>query len=112
MTADELAQIIRIVDGNHDLGADRLAARIMEHWNTRAPSPWQDIATAPKDGTPVDLWSSRGHRYPYAVWGVVGYRPVGDSRPDACGWTDAEGHGSIEAGGPYTHWMPPPEPPK
>ena len=68
---------------------------------------WQDISTAPRDGTRVDLWSSKGWRYPDARFDVTDY---GD--PEAYGWTDANHHGSIEEGGPYTHWQPMPAPPK
>lgn len=64
---------------------------------------WQPIETAPKDGTRLDLWSENGWRYPNAAWDWVG---------DGMGWTDAHHHGSIEEGGPFTHWMPLPEPPK
>ena len=62
---------------------------------------WQPIETAPKDRV-VDLWSTKGFRYPDALWDVC------------CGeecWTDPNDHGSIEEGGPYTHWRYPPEPP-
>jgi len=82
-------------------------------WNTRedlAPQ-WQDIATAPKDGTQVDLWSDRGFRYPNAAWDVVDY-PMDASGDNIYGWTDSSHHGSIKNGGPYTHWMPLPKPPE
>ena len=62
---------------------------------------WQPIETAPKDRV-VDLWSKKGFRYTDAFWDVC------------CGeecWTDPNDHGSIEEGGPYTHWRYPPEPP-
>lgn len=72
---------------------------------------WQDIATAPKDGTQVDLWSDRGFRYPNAAWDVVDY-PMDASGDNIYGWTDSSHHGSIKNGGPYTHWMPLPTPPE
>ena len=71
------------------------------------PSGWQDIATAPRDGTEVDVWcpsewpSNKG-----------GYR-VADSW-----WCRARmrwatyGDGDIHWAHLPTHWMPPPEPPK
>jgi hypothetical protein len=67
---------------------------------------WQQIKSAPKDGTAVDLWSSRGFRLPDCEWGTISWEP------DEMGWTSSQGHGSVEAGGPYTHWMPIPAPPK
>ena len=71
---------------------------------------WQPIETAPKDRV-VDLWSSRGFRYPDAFWDITEYRLPDDPRPMEYGWTDKNHHGSIEEGGPYTHWRYPPEPP-
>lgn len=62
---------------------------------------WQPIETAPKDRV-VDLWSSRGFRYPDALWDVCW--------GEKC-WTNPHNHVSIEEGGPYTHWRYPPEPP-
>lgn len=67
---------------------------------------WQPIETAPRDGTRVDLWSVQFGRYPNASWDTI-YDP-----PDTCGWTDANHHGSIAEAGPFTRWMPLPEPPK
>lgn len=69
---------------------------------------WQPIETAPKDGTVVDLWSPQCGRYPDAVWGFI---PAYEG-PDEMGWTDKNHHGSLEDAGPWTHWMPPPNPPK
>lgn len=62
---------------------------------------WQPIETAPKDRV-VDLWSSKGFRYPDALWDVCW--------GEKC-WTNPHNHVSIEEGGPYTHWRYPPEPP-
>ena len=62
---------------------------------------WQPIETAPKDRV-VDLWSTKGFRYPDALWDVCW--------GEKC-WTNPHNHVSIEEGGPYTHWRYPPEPP-
>lgn len=63
---DELAQEIRRVDGNHDLGAGALAEALMPFLSSRlsaAPAPeggaeddWRPIDSAPQDGTKIDLW--------------------------------------------------------
>lgn len=47
---DELAQEIRRVDGQHKLGAGQLAEALMPFL---ARSKWQDISTAPQDGSVV-----------------------------------------------------------
>ena len=70
---------------------------------------WQPIETAPKDGTQIDLWSSKGFRVCDVVWDTISYSVDGED--DVDGWTDAGGHGSVEKAGPFTHWMPlPPAP--
>lgn len=78
-------------------------------WNTRTSTPpaWQPIATAPKDGTVIDLWCSHG-RIPCCSWRVAG-NFNGDSA-----WHNESGF-PIEYGHPKkipTYWMPLPEPPK
>ena len=69
-------------------------------------SGWQDISTAPKDGTPVLAWCV----HPHARW-------AGDDRDWAAAvvtsWTTHNGggwtwHGMI---GTFTHWMPLPAAP-
>jgi hypothetical protein len=75
---------------------------------------WQPIETCPnlfEHHPPVDLWSAQGFRMCNCQIDVVEYRAVNDPRPDRYGWTDADGHGSIEDAGPFTHWMPQPAPP-
>lgn len=68
---------------------------------------WQSIETAPKDGTPVDLWipaSAKGNESGKA------------SRSPNCSFHE----GLWKLGGDFelswlqeaTHWMPLPEPPK
>ena len=65
-----------------------------------------DMEAAPRDRlTPVDLWSVRGFRIPDCVLDF----DCGDD--DGMIWTRAEGHGSVENGGPFTHWRPVPDPP-
>lgn len=70
---------------------------------------WQPIETAPKDGRRVDLWSAQGFRYPNAAWDTVDHSVSAES---PYGWTDINHHGSIDECGPFTHWMPLPEPPQ
>lgn len=70
---------------------------------------WQPIETAPKLQR-IDLWSEKCGRYPDAIWDVVAYGVLATDQ-DTYGWTDSNHHGSIEEGGPYTHWMPHPAPP-
>jgi hypothetical protein len=75
---------------------------------------WQPIATCPNlagSHPPVDLWSKQGFRMCDCQIDVVEYRAVDDPRPDRYGWTDANGHGSIEDAGPFTHWRLLPAPP-
>jgi hypothetical protein len=67
---------------------------------------WQPIETAPKDGTPVDLWQPRIGRWTNMRWDYHNWmsgKPVGEKS-----W----GGGSRD--GPDaepTHWMPVPAPP-
>jgi hypothetical protein len=75
------------------------------------PFGWQPIATAPKDGTLVDLW----------VETTINWRPDGEQfRYIDCFWTDAgwveiDFHGDVtpveSQHHTATHWMSPPEPP-
>ena len=67
---------------------------------------WQDISTAPKDGTPILMFKRpRIYSRPY-VWGYV----------RICRWSGnywfVAQSGSIDAEENFTHWMPLPEPPK
>lgn len=70
---------------------------------------WQDISTAPMDGTPVDLWVTdseyplrkNDHRVCDAVW-----------RDEDDDWFDQETRVSLsDLGFQATHWMPPPRAP-
>jgi hypothetical protein len=58
-------------------------------------SRWQPINTAPRDGTPVDLWHKSGFRMTEPWW----------DRDDKV-WSCAMGNDQ------FTHWMPVPESPK
>lgn len=70
---------------------------------------WQPIEVAPKDGTPVDLWSAKGFRVASCAWDVTEYGGMNEA--DVFGWTDTDGHRSVMGAAPFTHWMPLPEPP-
>ena len=80
------------------------------------PSGWQDIATAPRDGSMFLCWSS-AVRFVEQDDGVAdGYDA---SECDFCVWKDSEHGGYFDAlSSPradieqVTHWMPLPEPPK
>ncbi|MGL4649948.1 MAG: hypothetical protein ACRC1H_11110 [Caldilineaceae bacterium] len=61
-----------------------------------AHTEWQPIATAPRDGTPVDLWHRQGFRIAEQWWDAEDQVWVSDTRSDE----------------DFTHWMPPPAPPK
>jgi hypothetical protein len=57
-------------------------------------SEWQPLSTAPRDGTPVDLWHKKGFRITETWW----------DKADAiwsCVMSDVD----------FTHWMPLPKPP-
>jgi len=68
-----------------------------EQWNRR-PAPWQPIATAPKDGTVVDLWW-KGQRMTGCWWNITMEK-----------WTD-DRSGLFYKPDP-SHWMPSPPDPK
>lgn len=74
-------------------------------------SEWQDISTAPKDGTKVLLWGPKDANGPevYAVcmWDTIHSEwispedaPEVHTCPDAFAWIG------------FTNWLPLPEPPK
>lgn len=65
---------------------------------TASLSPWRDIATAPLDGTPVDLWRD-GERLLEFHWNV-----------DQKRWEKKVGYPAttIVLTEPPTHWMPVP----
>lgn len=72
---------------------------------------WQPIESAPKDGTPVDLWyphpetaSKPGSRQPNAWWSGRAWW--------ADNWDYDGAAGEVGFCGEPTHWMPLPTPPK
>jgi hypothetical protein len=68
-------------------------------------SEWQDISTAPKDGTPVLLWGQQEGRSPF----VGRWQDAGWGEFEWCEHTTG-----LEACGPAhepVYWMPLPAPP-
>jgi len=105
---EELHNLIHI----DDVEALRAAMRDRDLGEAVEVQGWQPIETAPKDGyTAIDIWSARGIRHTNAAWDVVEYTPALSSEPNKYGWTNANGHGSIEGASPFTHWMPLPAAP-
>lgn len=96
-----------------------IRAAILSLIGTPAPAAlgWRDIASAPKDGTPIDLWcEARGlvsrdsdetrayvsFRVPDCVWSVDGWLDTdGNRHPTLADWPDLR----------PTHWQPLPAPP-
>lgn len=94
-------------------------------------SEWKTMESAPKDGTPVDLWIVRPGldpqqcRVPDCHWGrVTAYYEEEVNSAKSPAWVCEQiGHGGEpywgevewgddEAGQRVTHWMPLPQPPK
>lgn len=61
---------------------------------------WQPMATAPKDGTVIDVWREEFGRHADLYWGK-------DSYSDAEGWICSVSDDQISAHG-FTHWRFPP----
>jgi len=61
-------------------------------------SSWQPIETAPRDGTPVDLWNLGGGRETNWHWHAGWWR---NAKGTVCG-----------VDGCFSHWIPLPEPPQ
>ena len=82
-------------------GSEKEAAN---KWNRRS-NPWYDIASAPKNGSPVDLWIN-GYRVTNCQWDET-------KKEWTEGWLDNEGKYQSFAvmWAPPTYWMPIPEPP-
>lgn len=74
----------------------------IKHWNLRAPDQWQDISTAPRDGT-VILAIQQGL-----------YKPEVPFIPYAASFQNGtwKNHSTGFEGYFPSHWMPLPEPPK
>lgn len=77
---------------------------------TLVPQGWQDISSAPKDGSPVLLWEP-GETLRHDGIVITGtYTHFDEPPPEGyhSGWfDDVQGHYEIHP----THWMPLPDPP-
>jgi hypothetical protein len=76
---------------------------------TKAMSEWQDIASAPKDGTPILIFVPGSAQEVKEAWWALQYEggPGYWSTP-----TGPAGRGYVILPEAPTHWMPLPEPPK
>lgn len=76
---------------------------------------WQPIASAPRDGTEVDLWMACGARVANCRWGKPFQANWGDrfgcdtDLPE--GWMTRSGFALDRRNGEPTHWMQEPERP-
>jgi hypothetical protein len=103
VSVDALAQEIRRVDGRHTLGAGALAEALLPFLAALRPTDtgWRAIATAPKDGRVVLVFSAAR-----CVWSVVSAQWRQDW-PNG-GWDTISKHTTPIV---PTHWMPlPPAP--
>lgn len=75
-------------------------------------SEWQDIETAPRDGTVVLLWAEDAAGPVEMAWDPEGFNPLASLRKGI--WVGYGGQltWSEDRGAGPTHWMPLPEPPK
>lgn len=71
----------------------------------RQRSQWQDISTAPKDGTKMLMRGGVYHGFPFV--GFWAPSPYAQDRP----WETVIGRSNLYEHAP-THWMPLPAPPK
>ena len=76
-------------------------------------SEWQDIESAPKDGTEIDIWLRNGERWTNVWWAKKkGFRDYSGYRvPDCEGWFYNHDDASYLIDGEPTHWMPLPAAP-
>ena len=79
--------------------------------------PWQEITTAPKDGTLVDLWHSEFGRHADCYWGFpehccgeAGRYCDSEWHRLEAGWVDGTLNESLDASD-FTHWHARPAPP-
>lgn len=98
---EELASLQRLaiagetgeVDSHAALG--EIAQRLGHLAGERGAAVWQPITTAPRDGTPVDLWHVRGFRIVETWWDAE----------DEC-WS------CVMEDSDFTHWVPMPQGPR
>lgn len=121
--AEKVVSAANIVshDGYYELDYDAVTVVLSEaidrmQERVRAETGWQDIATAPKDGTLIDVW--RGGEFPRRVPDVSWREPTdsewwvhgGDTiRTPAATWHDM--FGPFGKDDTPTHWRPLPSPP-
>lgn len=81
-------------------------------------SEWQNIKTAPKDGTLIDLWHKEFGRASDHYWGLpshscgeAGSYCDSDWHSLRAGWVDATFNEPSWGSGDFSHWMPLPKPP-
>jgi len=78
-------------------------------------SEWQDISTAPRDGTRIDLWGKFGRATdcywgkPYHCCGEAGRHCDSEWHGMAHGWVCGTFNHTLEED--FTHWMSLPAPP-
>lgn len=94
------------------VGEDEHAITIAPALLDDVPRGWRDIASAPRDGTPVLLCDARTGSIRWAVW-AVHPEHIGSPQENFLGWRD----GTLSAGGTIvglvaTHWMPLPATPQ
>lgn len=109
----------RVTMGNMQLAWNAMRDNYLARATPPSAPPregWQDIATAPKDGTVVDLWV-KGNRYTDASWGEYesySYKnyPHGKTSKSQ-GWRQFsfDDGDYLGVGNEPTHWMPLPTPP-
>lgn len=103
---------------------EQVAERLLSELAAAPASPlpgggWQDISTAPKDGTVIDVWRDDGGRdtvfwgMPHHDCGEMGKYCDSDwHRIRAPGWVCNTFHEFVGRNhNPFTHWMPVPAAP-
>jgi hypothetical protein len=104
MTPDEAydraleAAVRRALEIDPSLDGERTADLLCEAFAAFQDAFWQPIATAPRDGTVIDLWfagDAWNCRMPGFVW-----------RPGMNFWHNETTHQSYNDGPGITHWRP------